>query len=162
MYYINYFFIFSILGHLLETVFVPNFTSGILYGWWTPVYGFGVVLILLIGKLISRINLEKKLILKILITYLISMIILSLIELLGGYLIKIIFNQELWNYQKHKFNIGPYISLEMANMWGIASILVLYILKPIIDKLEKFIPKTITYILIILFTSDIILTIILK
>lgn len=162
MYYINYFFIFSVLGHLLETIFVPNFNSGILYGYWTPVYGFGVVLILLIGKTINKINLNKKLIFKILITYLISMIILSLIELLGGHLIKIFFNKELWNYNKHKFNIGPYISLEMANIWGISSIIVLYILKPICDKLEKKIPKLITYILIILFTSDVVLTIALK
>ena len=162
MYYINYFFIFSIIGHLIETLFVPNFTSGILYGWWTPVYGFGVILILLIGKLINKINLEKKLIFKIIITYLISAIILSLIELVGGYLIKYIFNQELWNYEKNKFNIGPYISLEMANTWGIASILVLYVLKPLFNKLEKHIPKLITYILIVLFIIDIIYTITLK
>lgn len=162
MYYINYFFIFSIIGHFIETVFISNFASGILYGWWTPVYGFGVILIILIKKLIDKFNLKGKLIIKILITYLTAMILLSLIELIGGYLIKIIFNQELWNYEKHKFNIGPYISLEMANIWGIASILVIYVLKPIVDKIEKFIPKLITYILIILFTIDIGCTIILK
>lgn len=161
MYYINYFFIFSIIGHFIETFFVANFTSGILYGWWTPVYGFGVILILLISKYINRLNLKGKIIFKILITYLISMIILSLIELLGGYLIKIIFNQELWNYEKHRFNIGPYISLEMTNTWGIASILVIYVLKPILDKIVLKIPKLITYSLIILFITDIILTIIL-
>ena len=65
MYYINYFFIFAIIGHFIETVFVPNFTSGILYGWWTPVYGFGVILILLIGKVIDRFNLKGKKIFKI-------------------------------------------------------------------------------------------------
>ena len=108
MYYINYFFIFSIVGHFIETVFVSNFTSGILYGWWTPVYGFGAVLILLIGKIINKFNLKEKMLFKILITYITSMIILSLIELLGGVLIKEIFNKELWNYEKHKFNIGPY------------------------------------------------------
>lgn len=162
MYYINYFFIFSIIGHFIETVFVPNFNSGILYGWWTPVYGFGIILILLIEKLINKINLKGKLIFKILITYLTAMILLSLIELLGGYLIKIIFNEELWNYEKHKFNIGPYISLEMANMWGIASILVIYVLKPIFDKIEKLIPKYLTYSLILLFIGDIILTLFFK
>jgi len=162
MYYINYFFIFSIIGHFIETVFVSNFTSGILYGWWTPVYGFGVILILLIGKIISKFNLKGKLIFKILITYLVSMIILSLIELIGGYLIEFIFDKRLWNYENHKFNIGPYISLEMANIWGIASILVLYVLKPIIDKIEKFIPRIITYLLIALFIIDIGCTIILK
>lgn len=162
MYYINYFFIFSIIGHFIETVFVSNFTSGILYGWWTPVYGFGTVIILLIDKIINKFNLNKKRIFKILITYVSCMIILSLIELTGGHLIKIIFNKELWNYENHKFNIGPYISLEMANIWGIASIVVIYILKPIIDKLEKYIPKTITHILMILFTIDVGCTIILK
>ena len=162
MYYINYFFIFSIIGHLIETVFVSNFTSGILYGWWTPVYGFGAVLILLIGKVIDKFNLKGKRIFKILITYLLCMIILSLIELIGGYLIKFIFDRELWNYEKHKFNIGPYISLEMANIWGIASIFVLYVLKPIVDKIEKYIPKWITYILIVLFSIDVLATILFK
>lgn len=162
MYYINYFFIFSIIGHLIETVFVSNFTSGILYGWWTPVYGFGSVLILVIGKLIDRFNLKGKRIFKILITYLTCMIILSLIELAGGYLIKFIFDTEIWNYENHKFNIGSYISLEMANIWGIAGIFVIYVLKPIIDKLEKHIPKWITYILIVLFIIDVGYTILLK
>ena len=162
MYYINYFFIFSIIGHLIETVFVSNFTSGILYGWWTPVYGFGAVLILLIGKVIDKFNLKGKRIFKILITNLLGMIILSLIELIGGYLIKFIFDRELWNYEKHKFNIGPYISLEMANIWGIASIFVLYVLKPIVDKIEKYIPKWITYILIVLFSIDVLATILFK
>ena len=162
MYYINYFFIFSIIGHFIETVFVSNFTSGILYGWWTPVYGFGVVLSLWINNIINKFNFKDKRIFKIFITYLICMIILSLIELIGGYLIKFIFNQELWNYEKHHFNIGPYISLEMANIWGIASIIVIYVIKPIVDGLEKYIPNFISFTLIFLFIIDSIATIILK
>lgn len=162
MYYINYFFLYAIIGHLIETVFVKNFTSGILYGYWTPVYGFGVVLILLIGKLIDRFNLKDKTIFKIFTTYIIAMILLSLIELLGGYLIKFIFNKELWNYNNHKFNLGPYISLEMANIWGIASIILLYILKPVSDKLVKKIPKIITYILLFLFSIDVTVTTLFK
>ena len=98
----------------------------------------------------------------ILITYIISMILLSLIELLGGNLIKIFFNQELWNYEKHKFNIGPYISLEMANIWGISSITVIYVLKPLLDKIIYKIPKIITYSLTLLFLIDIITTILNK
>ena len=54
MYYINYFFIFAIIGHLIETIGTPGFKSGILYGWWTPVYGFGIVIILLIGKFLDK------------------------------------------------------------------------------------------------------------
>lgn len=162
MYYLNYFFIFSIIGHFIETIFVKNFSSGILFGYWTPVYGIGVILILLINKFINKFNFNKKTIFKIFLTYISCMIILSLIELLGGYLIEFIFNKEFWNYEKHKFNIGPYISLEISNMWGIASILLIYVLKPIVDRFEKYIPKFVTFILIFLFIIDSIATIIFK
>ena len=53
MYYLNYFFIFSIFGHLLETtmykIFNWNLESGFLYGYWTPVYGLGAILILFLS-----------------------------------------------------------------------------------------------------------------
>lgn len=153
-YYINYFFLFSIIGHFIETVFIKNFTSGILYGWWTPVYGFGVVLILLIGKLIDKIPLRHKKIYKIFITYIVSMGVLSFIELMGGYLIKSCLHKEIWNYESHRFHIGSYISLEMANVWGIASITVLYLLKPFFDKIVVKIPKWLTNILIFLIIVD--------
>lgn len=162
MYYINYFFIFAIIGHLIETLETKGFNSGILYGWWTPVYGFGVIIILLIGKLINKFNFSNKKILKIFITYLLCTIILTLIELLGGYLIKWIWHTEIWNYENHKFNIGHYISLEISNIWGIAGIFVLYVLKPLFDKIINKIPKWLTYTLITLFTIDSILTLILK
>lgn len=162
MYYINYFFIFAIIGHLIETLGTKGFNSGILYGWWTPVYGFGVIIILLIGKLINKFNFSNKKILKIFITYLLCTIILTLIELLGGYLIKWIWHTEIWNYENHKFNIGHYISLEISNIWGIAGIFVLYVLKPLFDKIINKIPKCLTYTLITLFTIDSILTLILK
>ena len=83
------------------------------------------------------------------------MIILTLLELLGGYLIEWIFHQEFWNYEKYRFHIGPYISLEMANIWGIAGIIVLYILKPITDYLISYIPKWLTYLLLFLFFLDV-------
>lgn len=162
MYYINYFFIYAIIGHCIETLFVPGFTSGILYGWWTPVYGFGVVLILFIGKWIDTFSLKGKKIYKIFITYLLCMIFLSIIECIGGYLIEWIFHQEFWNYENHKFHIGPYISLEMANTWGIAGITVLYLLKPITNKIVNKIPKWLTYILLFLILIDTGITILLK
>lgn len=146
----------------METIFVSGFTSGILYGWWTPVYGFGVICILFIGKAINHFPLTGKRLFKIFITYLSCMIILSFIEFIGGNLIEWIFHQEFWNYEKHKFHIGPYISLEMANIWGIAGIFVLYVLRPITDKIINHIPKWITYLLIFLFATDVIATIILK
>ncbi len=59
MYYINYFFMFSILGHFLESFFYSSGDSGILLGYWTPIYGIGTIIILLINKFIDKFKLNK-------------------------------------------------------------------------------------------------------
>ena len=160
MYYINYFFIFSILGHIIECFFYSNGDSGIFLGLWTPIYGLGTVLILLINKYINRLKLNK--ILKVCALFLITIIFLCSVEALGGYLIQGIFNRELWNYSNHKYHIGKYTSLEMGLIWGLSSILLIYFLKPVIDKFVRHIPKWITYLLIVIFILDVIATTVIK
>lgn len=160
MYYLNYFFIFSILGHFIESFFYSSGNSGILYGYWTPIYGIGTIIILLINKFIDKFKIKK--VLKIFLLFLGSMIILSTIEVIGGYLIKWIFNQELWDYSNHKFNIGKYTSIEMSLIWGLSSILLIYFIKPIADKIISKIPKFFSYILIILMIIDLLSTVIIK
>ena len=165
MYLTNCFFIYSFLGFLLEGIFTlivsGDFSSGILYGPWTPVYGFGAVLTIVISKKIFKKMHQNKFI-ETLVTFLVLTIVLTVIEWLGGILIENLFHETLWNYKDYKFNIGKYIALEMALVWGIASILVIYFLKPIIDKLENKIPKSITTLLSILFIIDLITTTIIK
>ena len=158
MYYINYFFIFSILGHLLEIILYNK--SGILFGWWTPVYGIGTVIILLIHKCLDKFKLNK--VLKPIVLFLACSIILSIIEAIGGYLIESLFHVTFWDYSSYKFNIGKYAALEMSLIWGLSSILVIYFLKPLIDKIIGKIPKYLTYTLILLFVIDLFLTIIIK
>ena len=159
MYYLNYFFIFSIIGHIIESFIYYNGNSGILLGWWTPIYGIGVVIILLINNLISKIKTNK--IIRILILFITSAILLSIIEAIGGYLIEWIFNYSFWDYSDYKFNIGKYMALEMGIIWGLCSIIV-YFIKPFFDKIISKIPKYFTYILIILFILDLFFTIIIK
>lgn len=160
MYYINNFFVYSIIGFFTETLIYTAKDSGILFLWWTPVYGIGVNIIILIDKYIKKIKTTK--FLKLLLLFFISAISLSLTEALGGYLLKWIFGKELWNYSTHKFNIGKYTSLEMCLVWGIGSIIFTYILKPLTDKIISKIPKYLTYILILIFILDIIMTLITK
>ena len=161
MYYINYFFIFSILGHLLETIISRK--SGILYGFWTPVYGFGVLIILYIHKLLDKFfkkyNIKRY---KPIILFVTSSIFLSLIELIGGILIKKLFGFDMWNYEKMLFNIGKYISLETGIIWGTSSIILIYLIKPFLDKYNHLIPKYISYILVFIFIIDCISTFIFK
>lgn len=157
MYYLNYFFTFSILGHVLESFFYKNGESGILYGFWTPVYGIGVVLILIIEKVLDKYNIKG--LHKAVLLFITSATVLSLIEASGGYLIKWVLHKELWNYTHYKFNIGRYAAVEMGLIWGGASILFVYIIKPLFNKIISKIPKFLTYICSLLFIIDFILTI---
>ena len=92
--------------------------------------------------------------------FLISAIILSTLEYIGGILIEEYFGIVFWDYSNQPFNIGKYTSIKMGVIWGLSSILVIYIVKPLLDKFIKKIPKFITYILVFLFIIDIIYTII--
>ena len=160
MYYVNYFFIFSILGHFIETFFYSNGESGILISYWTPIYGIGVIIILLINKFIEKLKVNK--FIKIILLFFICSIGLAVVEIIGGYLIKWIFHTELWDYSNHKLNIGKYTSIEMALIWGMSGILVVYFLKPLIDKFVYKIPKILSYVLITLFATDLFLTLLIK
>ena len=165
MYLLNCFFIYSILGFLLEgtyTLITSNhFSSGILYGPWTPVYGFGAILTIIISQKIFK-KMHKSRFTETIVTFIVLTIVLTLIEWLGGIIIENLFHETLWNYKNFQFNIGKYISLEMALIWGLISIFIIYFIKPIIDKIEKKIPKSLTYTLLIFFIIDIITTIITK
>lgn len=161
MYYLNTFLLYSILGFLLETVrsFLVNskFTSGILYGPWTPIYGIGIVIVILISNyLFAHLHLSRWV--ETFITFVIITLILTLLEWIGGILIEKIFHTVFWDYSREAFSIGKYISLSKSLMWGVGSILFIYVLKPLLEGVIKHIPIPVTIILTLLMLSDFILT----
>ncbi len=165
-YYLNCFFIYSILGFLLETIcsligFGGTLNSGIFYGPWTPVYGIGSIIIITISKYLFK-NIKVNKWLNSLILFIVTTIILSLIEWLGGFLIEYIFHTIFWDYSNHAYHIGKYVALDMSIMWGIASVFFVYIIHPQLKKIIKKIPYSITCIFITLFIIDVILTFMFK
>lgn len=157
MYYLNCFFVYSILGHILETLVAflthTNFKSGILNGFWTPVYGIGAVTILFVSEYLFK-NLHMNRVYETVIVFFVVAIVLSTLEALGGVLIEKIFGITFWNYNSHKYHIGKYISLEMTFVWGIASIIFIYIIHPLLKGIIKKIPGWLTILLLILFIMD--------
>lgn len=116
MKYLNIFFIFSILGHILEKVLNPDYTSGILLGYWTPIYGVGcIIIIYTYEKWIKPLKIKNWQ--KLIVTFITGFLLLSIIELIGGYLIEKIFNMTFWDYSNKKLNIGKYASVETGLMW---------------------------------------------
>lgn len=156
-YYINIFFIFSMFGYIMECIFnficKENPGSGILSLPWTPIYGFGSVLILLaynfIQKSIHLLGYQKAILLGFS-----MMIILTIIELIGGIFIEKVFHKVFWDYRKFKFNIGKYISLEVSLIWAFSSVIISYIVIPFLKPYILTIPEYITITFIILFILD--------
>lgn len=164
MYTLNNFFIYSILGFIFETINYVIFgfhgESGILFGPWTPVYGFGVIIAFYINKKLERKYQNKKI--KNILLFFITAILLTILEQIGGMIIENVWHTSYWDYTKLKFNLGKYISLETSLLWGIGSVLITNFLKKYTDKLNKKIPKCITYILTFAIIIDGILALLIK
>lgn len=161
MFYINMFLFFSIFGYLFETlcayIFKTGFSSGILYGPWTPVYGFGVLIIMILSnKLFQNLHLNR--VVETIIVFICIIVILTILEWLGGILIEKLFHITFWDYSNYKFHIGKYISLEMSLLWGVGSIILIYLVIPYVSEFIKKIPFFITMILSSLFIIDLIVT----
>lgn len=161
MYYLNIFFISSFLGYLVETFLKKclfhSMNNGILFGPWIPIYGFGCIIIVLLEKLIFE-KVKVKDIFKILMLFISVVIFITILEWIGGILIEILFDKIFWDYSQLKFNIGHYIALEMSLVWGLGSMLFIFLIKPLEDLIVKKIPKWLTILVSLLFVVDLIIT----
>ena len=110
------FFIYSFLGWCTEVSYAALVTGkfvnrGFLNGPVCPVYGFGVVIVLSI-----LVPLKGNL----LVLFIGSVVLTSLLEWLTGFLLEKIFHQRWWDYSDQPFNIGGYICLRFSIAWGFA------------------------------------------
>lgn len=156
-YYLNVFFINSFIGFLLETTlktfFFHDMNNGILFGPWIPVYGFGAVIIAFISKLIfHRFKISK--LWKTVLLFISVFFLLSFLEWVGGIVIEKVFHKVFWNYSDQKYNLGPYISLGMSLLWGIFSLILVYVVLPLEEKVIKKIPKIVSILLLFLILID--------
>lgn len=165
MYYLKSFLLYGLLGFIMEStlfkITAEARVSGVLYGTITLVYSLGGLALILTNKyLISKIKTNK--ILKIILTFIIMSIVLTLVELISGYLCRIIFNVDMWNYHNKTYHIGKYICLEYIPIWGLLGTLIIYVLKPFFDKIIKLIPEEVTYLFYLVLTLDITITLLTK
>lgn len=158
MYYINTFLFYSIIGHILESFIYTKIDSGILYGYWTPIYGIGALLIIFINFFMCK-KFKNKLIRPI-ILFISCFFILGLFELISGLILENVFGRVFWNYSDERFSIFKYTSLKMMFIWGISSVLFIYIIHPFMNLIIKKIPKSVYLTLAFLFIFDLIYTLI--
>lgn len=161
MFYINIFLFFSIFGYLFETIcswiFKSGFSSGILYGPWTPLYGFGVLIIMFVSNKLFM-NLHMNRIVETIIVFFVVGFVLTILEWLGGVLIEKMFSITFWDYSNYKCHIGKYIALEMSLVWAVGSIILVYLVLPWTLGIIKKVPLFVTLIFSSLFIIDVIVT----
>lgn len=137
-----------------------NCYSGILYGPFTIIYGFGCVLLNLLNDYIF-ININN-IILRIIIIFIISLLVLSFIEYMGAIILKYFFKTEMWNYSNREYNYKGYVCLHNSVIWGILGVIYVTTLKYLLDSEIYRINPNITNIFMIIIIVNIIITIIVK
>lgn len=156
MYNINIFLFYSIFGNIFERILMyfrhTDYVSGFMGTIFTPIYGIAVLVILFIHK---KIKINNKF-LKILVEFFIYVIVLSILEFMGGILIEKVFNKVYWNYSNFKYNFGKYICLEVSLLWGVLSLGIIYFIHPLFKKIEPYISKFVTIGLSIFFIINLV------
>ena len=132
-----YFFIYSFLGWCTEVAYATvkerRFVNrGFLNGPWCPIYGVGVsaVVTLLDGFRDS-----------LLLLYLSSLVLVTLIEGMTGVIMDKIFHHKWWDYTGLPLNIGGYVCLPFSIAWGAACVVIVKGIHPLIERLVGFLPE---------------------
>ncbi|MDD3219348.1 MAG: DUF5684 domain-containing protein [Lachnospiraceae bacterium] len=159
-------FIFFIIGCLVGTYweeilyfFTHHFQTtdrqGMLYGPFSPIYGVGIsIFVLLLGK-----NNDKHTILK---TYLYSCLIGGVVEYLTSFIAEKCFGVTFWDYHGMFLNINGRTTIPYMLFWGLGGLVIMKVGYPLISKWLEKIPlrwgNIIFRIFFVLFMIDFILT----
>lgn len=144
LYDLIYFFtIYSFFGWCTEVLYYIKkerkfVNRGFLYGPFCPIYGSGIVSIIVLLD-----NFKNNLFL----LFILAAFLTSFIEYFTGLILEKIFKSKWWDYSDDPFNIHGRICLPYSLIWGFASVAVIKIIHPIIEKAIISLPREIGNIL---------------
>lgn len=139
--YVICFFLYSVVGWCYEVflevvVYRWGFSNrGVLFGPYTPVYGFGALtFILFVYPLIYGKETKRKLAM-IPVVFLLCMGIATGIELATSYILEYTMGSWAWDYLRYPYNFQGRIALSPSVRFGFGGLLFLYVLQPLFDRL---------------------------
>lgn len=132
------FLVYSFLGWVLEVVFHASklgkiVNRGFLNGPVCPVYGFGMVGLLMLLRSTSPADAIEDT--NVFVLFFICMLFGSAVELLAGWLLDVIFHMRWWDYSDEPFNLHGYICLRFSLLWGLGGIVVIGMLYPMLSNI---------------------------
>lgn len=154
-----YFFIYAFFGWCLEVAYQAVehgkfINRGFLNGPYCPIYGTGLIIVTGILEPIKE---------NFLVLFLGSVLLTTALELATGFFLEKIFSMKWWDYSNENFNLKGYICLKFSLLWGIACLVAVRIIHPVISAFVShfppFIGKILLIALLIGFMGDLIFTV---
>ncbi|SHK07787.1 Uncharacterized membrane protein [Hathewaya proteolytica DSM 3090] len=155
-----YFVIYAHIGWIMEVCYAYKnqrkfVNRGFLYGPYCSMYGFAAIVLIYSLKPFQH---------NIIILYIASFFITSIVEYITGALLEKMFHTTWWDYSEDKFNIKGRICLGFSLLWGAVAVLLIKFVNPLISRLLKYVLTTpgiiILLIILILIIIDTICTLI--
>ena len=139
-----YFFIYSFLGWCTEVAFAGfkehRFVNrGFLNGPFCPIYGFGV------ASVIVFLTPYKE---DLIVLYILSVVLVTVVEGITGWAMDKIFHNKWWDYSNMPLNIGGYVCLLFSLIWGVACVVIMKLIHPVIAKGVDWLPRPVGWTLI--------------
>lgn len=161
-----FFLIYAFLGWILEVVYhaaahgvVTN--RGFLNGPVCPIYGFGMLSILI---LLNTFFPQGAANVNVVVLFIIGLVLSTALELFGGWALDKLFHARWWDYSGKPFNLNGYICPEFSIYWGLGTVFAMRILHPFVaditvDDWPKQIAWPVAVMFCIIFAADVILTV---
>ncbi len=131
-----YFMLYSFWGWLMETCNGTNSETrlvprGFLYGPICPIYGAGVLLMVLFFTPLKG---------YLPLFYVVAVVVMSAWEYFVAWLLEVTTHVKYWDYSHFRFNLKGRICLWVALVWGLLSYVVIFWIHPPIAELYQSIP----------------------
>ncbi|MCI6737850.1 MAG: hypothetical protein MR593_07020 [Intestinibacter sp.] len=144
--YILYFFIYSFLGWLCESIYCSCLQKkivnrGFLNGPICPVYGVGA-LIVITGLWSYRDNMVA--------VFVLGFILTSILEYITATVLEKLFHAKWWDYSNYKFNIHGKVCLLNSTMFGFLSLFVIEVLHPSVINILSRMNSVVLYVFMVL------------
>ena len=136
LYYLVCFWgLYAVIGWTWETVFCSlrdgHFVArGFLAGPYCPIYGFGIIAVLYIIHPFFQ-NSATSL-------FLLSALVVTILELLTSILFENVFHLRLWNYSRLPFDYEGRVSLPVSVFWGLGCVFLIRFVQPRLRRLTDY------------------------
>jgi len=159
-YIILCFFLYGFLGWCAEVTFAAvrhrKFVNrGFLNGPICPIYGVGIVLVVMLLEPFRD---------NVILLYLLSAALVTFLEWITGFVMEKLFHHKWWDYSNMPFNLGGYVCLPFSFLWGFACLAIVYFVHPpayhILSLLPVWLAAGLGIFLGILLASDLAVTVV--